>query len=121
MQTSVKIFDTTLRDGTQGEGSPYPLKIKLKLLRSWMSLGFIILKVDGRAATAKISNFLSALNMNLKMPRLQHSEARDAKIHVAADEINLNRLWNPVQVATIFGKSWDFHVQRPCKLHWKKI
>ena len=51
---TVKIYDTTLRDGSQAEGIPLPSKIKFELHTNSMKLESIILKAAGRGLTRVI-------------------------------------------------------------------
>ncbi|MEW9698526.1 citramalate synthase [Paenibacillus sp. SI8] len=112
MSTSVKIFDTTLRDGTQGEGISLSVEDKIKIARKLDELGVHYIEGGWPGSNSKdIEFFERARDMkfaNAKITAFGSTRRKDSK---AEDDINLNRLVESgAQVATIFGKSWDFHV-----------
>ncbi|NOV00782.1 citramalate synthase [Paenibacillus planticolens] len=112
MPTSVKIFDTTLRDGTQGEGISLSVEDKIKIARKLDELGVHYIEGGWPGSNSKDIEFFERVRdmkfTNAKITAFGSTRRKDS---IAADDINLNRLVESgAQVATIFGKSWDFHV-----------
>ncbi|MBP1989246.1 citramalate synthase [Paenibacillus eucommiae] len=112
MSNSVKIFDTTLRDGTQGEGISLSVEDKIKIARKLDELGVHYIEGGWPGSNSKdIEFFERAKQMtfrNAKITAFGSTRRKDSK---AEEDINLNRLIESgVSAATIFGKSWDFHV-----------
>ncbi|WP_261301872.1 citramalate synthase [Paenibacillus andongensis] len=112
MPTSVKIFDTTLRDGTQGEGISLSVEDKIKIARKLDELGVHYIEGGWPGSNSKdIEFFERAREMKFTNAKITAFGSTRRKDSIAADDINLNRLVESgAQVATIFGKSWDFHV-----------
>ncbi|NQX68133.1 citramalate synthase [Paenibacillus alba] len=112
MPTSVKIFDTTLRDGTQGEGISLSVEDKIKIARKLDELGVHYIEGGWPGSNSKdIEFFERAREMKFTNAKITAFGSTRRKDSLAADDINLNRLVESgAQVATIFGKSWDFHV-----------
>jgi 2-isopropylmalate synthase len=112
MTTAVTIFDTTLRDGTQGEGISLSVEDKLKITAKLDTLGVHYIEGGWPGSNDKdIEYFQRVQKLQLKHAKVTafgSTRRRDTK---PQDDINLNRIIESgVQVATIFGKSWDFHV-----------
>lgn len=112
MPTSVKIFDTTLRDGTQGEGISLSVEDKIKIARKLDELGVHYIEGGWPGSNSKDIEFFERVRdmkfTNAKITAFGSTRRKDS---IASDDINLNRLVESgAQVATIFGKSWDFHV-----------
>lgn len=112
MPTSVKIFDTTLRDGTQGEGISLSVEDKIKIARKLDELGVHYIEGGWPGSNSKdIEFFERARTMTFTNAKITAFGSTRRKDSIAADDINLNRLVESgAPVATIFGKSWDFHV-----------
>lgn len=112
MPTSVKIFDTTLRDGTQGEGISLSVEDKIKIARKLDELGVHYIEGGWPGSNSKdIEFFERARDMKFTNAKITAFGSTRRKDSIAAEDINLNRLVESgAQVATIFGKSWDFHV-----------
>lgn len=112
MTTAVTIFDTTLRDGTQGEGISLSVEDKLKIAKKLDTLGVHYIEGGWPGSNNKdIEFFQRAQSLELKHAKITafgSTRRRDTK---PEDDINLNKIIESgVTVATIFGKAWDFHV-----------
>ncbi|MDF2922816.1 MAG: citramalate synthase [Paenibacillaceae bacterium] len=109
----VKIFDTTLRDGTQGEGISLTVEDKLKIAQKLDSLGIHYIEGGWPGSNSKDIEFFK----RIKEIPLQHAKisafgSTCRKESRAEEDLNLNRIIDSgASVASIFGKSWDFHVQ----------
>ncbi|RKN85038.1 citramalate synthase [Paenibacillus ginsengarvi] len=112
MATPVTIFDTTLRDGTQGEGISLSVEDKLKIAQKLDHLGVHYIEGGWPGSNGKdIEFFHRSKELNLSQAKITAFGSTRRKDSNAETDPNLNRLIESgVSVATIFGKSWDFHV-----------
>jgi len=112
MSGKVYIFDTTLRDGTQGEGVSLSVEDKLKIAQKLDELGVHYIEGGWPGSNNKdIEFFERARSLKLKHARITAFGSTRRKGINAQEDANLNKiLESGVSVATIFGKSWDFHV-----------
>ncbi|MBD2865443.1 MULTISPECIES: citramalate synthase [Paenibacillus] len=112
MATPVIIFDTTLRDGTQGEGISLSVEDKLKIAQKLDRLGVHYIEGGWPGSNGKdIEFFHRSKELNLTHAKVTAFGSTRRKDSKAETDPNLNRLVESgVSVATIFGKSWDFHV-----------
>jgi 2-isopropylmalate synthase len=112
MATPVIIFDTTLRDGTQGEGISLSVEDKLKIAQKLDQLGVHYIEGGWPGSNSKdIEFFHRVKELNLTHAKITAFGSTRRKDTAAENDPNLQRLVESgVSVATIFGKSWDFHV-----------
>lgn len=105
------IYDTTLRDGSQGEGVSFSLEDKLKVAVKLDLLGVDFLEGGWPGSNPKDQEFFRrALNLHLRTRLAAFGSTRRANKPTHQDK-NLRALVESgVPVATIVGKSWDFHV-----------
>lgn len=111
-QVKVKIFDTTLRDGTQGEGVSLSVDDKLKIAQKLDQLGIHYIEGGWPGSNVKDIEFFNRVKeLDLKNAKLSAFGSTRRKDTKPEDDVNLNKIIETgVQVASIFGKSWDFHV-----------
>jgi 2-isopropylmalate synthase len=114
MAGKVKIFDTTLRDGTQGEGISLSVDDKLKIAQKLDSLGVSYIEGGWPGSNNKdIEFFVRARELKLSNAKITAFGSTRRKDTAPEMDANLNRILEVgVPVATIFGKSWDFHVHK---------
>jgi 2-isopropylmalate synthase len=114
MAHSVKIFDTTLRDGTQGEGVSLSVEDKLKIAQKLDALGVHYIEGGWPGSNGKdIEFFRRVKELNLTHAKVTAFGSTRRKETKAEEDPNLNKiLESGVNVAAIFGKSWDFHVHK---------
>ncbi|GAA4862955.1 citramalate synthase [Paenibacillus vulneris] len=114
MANPVKIFDTTLRDGTQGEGISLSVEDKMKIARKLDSLGVHYIEGGWPGSNNKDIEFFNRVKeLDLKNAKITAFGSTRRKDTLAENDVNLNRILEVgVPVATIFGKSWDFHVHQ---------
>jgi 2-isopropylmalate synthase len=109
---SIQIYDTTLRDGTQGEGVSLSLEDKLQITRRLDEIG-----VDFVEGGYPLSNEKDAEYFQ----RVQKMALRHAKVCAfgmtrrrgvkAEDDPGMKALvQSGAPVCTVVGKTWDFHV-----------
>jgi 2-isopropylmalate synthase len=108
----VEIYDTTLRDGAQGEGLAYSVDDKLKIARCLDELGVAYIEGGWPGANPKdIEFFERARTLDLKHALLvAFGSTCRANVNAADDVVVRGLLAAETPIVTIFGKSWDFHV-----------
>ena len=110
--TAVTLYDTTLRDGTQGENITLSLADKLRVARMLDEYGFPFIEGGWPGSNPKDIEFFAAA----RKERWQHAKlaAFGCTRHRAnrpEDDPNLRELVAAeTPVVTIFGKSWLLHV-----------
>jgi 2-isopropylmalate synthase len=114
MMNEVKIFDTTLRDGTQGEGISLSVEDKLKIAQRLDMLGIHYIEGGWPGSNSKDIEFFHRIkDIPLKNAKVTaFGSTRRKGIRPENDANLLQILASGVPVATIFGKSWDFHVHK---------
>src|SRR2546421_6119810 len=112
MRRLIKIYDTTLRDGTQGEGVSFSMEDKVRLATRLDALGIHYIEGGWPGSNPKDLRFFRRMqDVTLKHAKLAaFSMTRRAGTTPEADA-NMQALLDAgAPVATIVGKSWDFHV-----------
>jgi 2-isopropylmalate synthase len=121
----VKIFtfDTTLRDGTQGESVSFSVDDKLIITQKLDELGIDYIEGGWPGSNPKDKEFFSraAVELKLKHAKLTaFGSTRFAKNPVEEDR-NVRALVEAgTPVVSIFGKTWDLHVKRALGITPKK-
>jgi 2-isopropylmalate synthase len=109
----ILIYDTTLRDGSQGEHISFSVEDKLHIVRKLDELGVDYVEGGWPGSNSKdIALFRRAQELKLKHARLAaFGSTRHPRNSVAHDR-NLQALIEAnTPVVTIFGKTWDLHVK----------
>lgn len=112
MEEQVKLYDTTLRDGTQGEGISLSVEDKLKIAKKLDQLGIHYIEGGWPGSNPKDMNFFErAKELQLEQAVITaFGSTRRPNIETERDP-NLQRILDSgVKAAAIFGKTWDFHV-----------
>ena len=112
MRRLIKIYDTTLRDGTQGEGVSFSMEDKVRLTSRLDALGIHYIEGGWPGSNPKDLRFFRRMqDTSLKHAKLAaFSMTRRAGGPVESDANMQVLLDAGAPVATIVGKSWDFHV-----------
>ena len=108
----VKLYDTTLRDGTQAEEISFSSMDKLMIAEKLDELGIHYIEGGWPGSNPKDMDFFEqSKRLNLKQAKIAaFGSTRRAGIK-AQDDPNIKMLLKAdVPVVTIFGKSWDLHV-----------
>ncbi|AFS78244.1 2-isopropylmalate synthase LeuA [Gottschalkia acidurici 9a] len=111
-RNKIKIFDSTLRDGSQGEGISFSVEDKLKIVKALDDLGINYIEAGNPGSNSKDLEFFERLSsLNLKNSKVVAFGSTRRKGITVEEDTNVNALLlaNTSSVA-IFGKSWDFHV-----------
>jgi 2-isopropylmalate synthase len=108
----VILYDTTLRDGTQGEGVSLSVDDKVKVAQALDRLGVRYIEGGWPGSNPKDEEFFArARSLRFKNARLSafgSTRRKDSTAHADPNLAALVRVKTPV--ACIFGKSWDLHV-----------
>jgi 2-isopropylmalate synthase len=111
---TIKLFDTTLRDGTQREGVSLTAEDKARIARELDGLGVDYIEAGFPASNPKDLEFFEGFDASeLRRARLvAFTRARRPGGRAEDDPAVtcLTRLWAPV--ACIVGKSWRLHVEK---------
>ncbi len=108
----VVLYDTTLRDGTQGENITLSLADKLRVARMLDEYGMPFIEGGWPGSNPKdIEFFAQAKKMTWSNAKLAAFGSTRHRANTAAEDPFLNELVRAeTPVVTIFGKSWDLHV-----------
>jgi 2-isopropylmalate synthase len=108
----VVLYDTTLRDGTQGENITLSLADKLRIARMLDEYGFPFIEGGWPGSNPKdIEFFAAARRLTWQHARLAAFGSTRHRANRANDDPNLRELVAAeTPVVTIFGKSWLLHV-----------
>ena len=108
------LYDTTLRDGTQGENISFSADEKVKIAERLDDLGIHYIEGGWPGSNPKdIQFFDMAGRVKFKQARLAAFGATRKPGISPEDDANLKALLEThAPVMTIFGKSWDLHVEK---------
>jgi 2-isopropylmalate synthase len=112
MNANIKIFDTTLRDGTQGEGVSLSVEDKLKIALKLDALGVHYIEGGNPGSNSKDIEFFERAKLlklsNAKIVAFGSTRRKDTAVE---SDAGLKRIIDcGMPVATLVGKAWDFHV-----------
>jgi len=109
----VKIYDTTLRDGSQGEGISYSVADKVLIAGELDKLGVHYIEGGWPGSNPKdMEFFLKLAKRPLKNSQLTAFGSTRKPQTKAAEDTNVKGLLkSQARVITIFGKTWDLHVR----------
>jgi len=108
----IKIYDTTLRDGTQAEDISLLADDKVRIARRLDDFGIHYIEGGWPGSNPKDFSFFNKIKeIKLKHAKVTAFGSTRKLENQAAHDPNLKAIVESgVQVATIFGKAWDFHV-----------
>jgi len=108
----IQLYDTTLRDGSQGEGVNFSLQDKLMIAQRLDSLGFDYIEGGYPLSNPKDEEFFQRIaDMDLKHARVSAFGMTRRKGVAAEDDIGMQALIrSKAPAVTIVGKTWDLHV-----------
>jgi 2-isopropylmalate synthase len=109
---SVSLYDTTLRDGTQGEGVAFSMEDKVRIATRLDAIGIHYIEGGWPGSNPKDMRFFRRMqDVPLKHARLAAFGMTRRPGVVVSEDANIRALLEAgAPVATIVGKSWDFHV-----------
>jgi 2-isopropylmalate synthase len=111
-QNQVKIFDSTLRDGAQGQGISFSLEDKLKIVKILDEMQIDYIEAGNPGSNPKDMEFFKRLkDVELKNASIAaFGSTRRPNTDVKDDKNLRDLLSSGVDTVVIFGKSWDFQV-----------
>ncbi|GFE57328.1 citramalate synthase [Geobacter sp. AOG1] len=114
----IKIYDTTLRDGTQGEDVSFQVKDKISIAHRLDELGIHYIEGGWPGSNPKdIAFFKEIKKETLSQAKIAaFGSTRRAKITPDKDHNIRTLVAAKPDVITIFGKTWDFHVREALRI-----
>lgn len=116
-KTRIEIYDTTLRDGSQGEGITFSVEDKIRIARRLDEFGMDFIEGGWPGSNPKDVEFFERMkSVRLKRARLAaFGSTRRAGIPANEDSQLQMLVEAGTPVVTIFGKSWTEHVTHALK------
>lgn len=113
----IKIYDTTLRDGMQGERIAFSLEDKIKIAKKLDEVGVHYIEGGWPGSNPKDVEFFKEIkSVRLKNAKIVAFGSTRKVKNLAKDDENLKELIKSgTSIVTIFGKSWDLHVYEVLK------
>ena len=111
---SILLYDTTLRDGTQGENINFSAEEKIKIAERLDDFGIHYIEGGWPGSNPRDMNFFKlARRVNFKHARLTAFGATRRPGLTPEQDTNLQALLESrTPVVAIFGKTWDLHVEQ---------
>ncbi len=108
----IKIYDTTLRDGTQAEDISLLADDKIRIAKRLDTFGIHYIEGGWPGSNPKDFSFFNKIrDVRLRHARITaFGSTRKLENRPENDPNLMAIIESGVSVATIFGKSWDFHV-----------
>jgi 2-isopropylmalate synthase len=118
----IEIYDTTLRDGTQAEDFNLSVEDKIRIARKLDELGVAYIEGGWPGSNPKDVTFFEEMKGTpLKRARLVAFGSTHNPKATPAKDSNLRALLETKTPGiTIFGKSWDVHVQEALRVPLEK-
>ncbi len=109
----VEIFDSTLRDGAQGEGISFSVDDKLKILQRLDDFGVAFAEAGNPGSNPKdLEFFKKAKTLELKNTKLVAFGSTRRKDVSAETDDNVKAILDAdTEYAAVFGKSWRLHTE----------
>ncbi len=110
----ISVYDTTLRDGAQGEGISFTLGSKLRMARRLDELGVDYIEGGYAGSNAKDMAFFSEIRQQpLRKARIAaFGSTRRARTRVQDDPQIACLLETGAHTVTLYGKAWTRHVRK---------
>jgi 2-isopropylmalate synthase len=114
----VEIYDTTLRDGAQSEEIAFSVEDKLRITEKLDELGIHYVEGGWPGSNPKDLDYFKRVK-KLRLKNIQvvaFGSTHRPKHKAAEDTIFKALLDSKVDIITIFGKTWDFHVKEALRI-----
>ncbi len=114
MKTDIEIYDTTLRDGSQGEGISFSVQDKLRIAERLDSFGVHFIEGGWPGSNPKdIEFFREARTRSFHRARLAAFGSTRRKDLAVEDDPQVRQLLEAeTPVVAVFGKTWLMHVKK---------
>lgn len=112
MSRKIAVFDSTLRDGAQGEGISFSVEDKIKIVKTFDELGIGYIEAGNPGSNPKDMEFFHRIkNIELKNSKITAFGSTRRRGATVEEDKNVKSLIEAgTDSISIFGKSWDFHV-----------
>jgi 2-isopropylmalate synthase len=109
----IQIYDTTLRDGSQGEGVNFSLEDKLAITAKLDEFGFDFIEGGYPLSNPKDADYFQRVaDLPLKHAKVAAFGMTRRKGVAAEKDVGMQALRDAkTEVVTLVGKSWDLHVR----------
>jgi len=109
----VEVLDTTLRDGSQTANIGFTLKDKIRIALELDELGIDYIEGGWPGSNPKDKEFFSKIKeISLSRSKVAAFGSTRRKGVNSKEDVSLNSILDSdVDVAVLFGKSWDLHVK----------
>jgi 2-isopropylmalate synthase len=110
---TIKIYDTTLRDGSQSEDVSFTVEDKIRIAHKLDELGVHYIEGGWPGSNPKdIEFFEKAQRLTFKQAKITAFGSTRYPGKSIEEDVNIQHLLKAqTDAVTIFGKSWDLHVQ----------
>ncbi len=111
---TLNMFDSTLRDGMQGEGIAFSVEDKLHIAHALDDLGIRFIEAGNPGSNPKDLEFFKRIKQEPLTTSVlcAFGSTRRKNINIE-DDSNVNSLLSAdTPAVSIFGKCWDLHVQK---------
>ena len=114
----IEIYDTTLRDGNQGEGVNLSLRDKIDIAKVLDGIGVDFIEGGWPGSNPKDDEFfVMAQELDLKTAKIVAFGSTHRSDVQPSDDFFLQKLIAAeADVTCIFGKSWDLHVEQALRV-----
>ena len=114
----IAIYDTTLRDGAQGEGISFSVEDKVKIALKLDEFGVDVIEGGWPGSNPKDIDFFARMRQErLKTSRIAaFGSTRRPQIKAQDDRMLQQLLEAQTPVITLVGKSWDFQVLKALRI-----
>lgn len=111
-KAKISVYDTTLRDGTQGEGVSFSVTDKLRIAEKFDQFGIDYIEGGWPGSNPRdMAFFEEAKSLKLKHAKIAaFGSTRRANLSASEDPQLRTLLDAETPVVTIFGKTWLLHV-----------
>ena len=118
MEKKIFVYDTTLRDGAQGENVSFSVQDKLRVARKLDELGVHYIEGGWPGSNEKDAEFFRlAADRSWQTAKLVAFGSTALAKNQPSEDPNLQALLAArTPVVTIFGKTWDFHVHAALRI-----
>ncbi|MDD2233845.1 MAG: citramalate synthase [Desulfitobacteriaceae bacterium] len=112
-EQKVIVYDTTLRDGAQGEGVHFSVKDKLLYVQKMAEINLPFIEAGWPGANPRDEEFFRlAADLSFKNTKIA-AFGSTCKVNESPEQSDIlaNLLASGAPVITIFGKAWNLHVR----------